>query len=174
MGRIRSAAAVVALVAFCGVSPTVASSSVFEPPAFAERELVGLRTAESRTWEMPSGRRVTQVTTEPVQWRDDQGGWHDYDLSLRTKGGEGWEAHTGGVAIELPAALGRSGEDIQDLTGMLPFFDPTKLISEAVDASFGRVFGYAKDSEPVQALAWLGNRCLAGSPSSWLGLRMTS
>ena len=110
MGRfVRGALLVVVLFAWCAGS-ALAAGSPFERPASAERELVSERTAESRTWEMPSGRRVTQIASRPVQWRDAGGVWRDYDLSLRGKGGgRGWGAQAGGLTIDLPAALGRSG-----------------------------------------------------------------
>ena len=108
MGRAVRCACVVVFVLslFVGVA---AAESPFEAPSHAVRELVGKRTAESRTWEMPSGQRVTQVASEPVQWRDGQGDWHEYDRSLRASGG-GWEASSGKAAIVLPGQLDGSAD----------------------------------------------------------------
>ncbi len=86
------------------------AASPFERPGFAERELVSERTPVSRTWEMPSGRRVTQIASEPVQWRDAGGVWREYDLSLRQVAG-GWSAQAGKAAVELPASLGGAADD---------------------------------------------------------------
>ncbi len=58
---------------------------------------------------MPSGEHVTQVAPTPVQWRDAQGSWHDYDFSLRPGAGV-WDAESGKVGIELPYSMGASGD----------------------------------------------------------------
>ena len=94
------------------LSPIAAGASAetsFEAPAKAVRELVAKRTPASRTWEMPSGQRLTQVAAGPVQWRDGQGDWHDYDLQLGEIAG-GWLAHAGPTRIELPSRLDPSEE----------------------------------------------------------------
>lgn len=107
MGRVVRFVVVVVLLVACAAVPAAADPVPFERPAFAERELVGERTPESRTWEMPSGRRVTQISTERVQWRDGRGVWREYDLSLR-EAGRGWSASSGAVEIDLPGRLDRS------------------------------------------------------------------
>lgn len=108
MGRAVRCVVLVVLLLWCVAGPAAAASP-FERPAAAVRELVSKRTAESRTWELPSGERVTQVASGPVQWRDRSGEWHEYDLSLR-QSGKGWAAQSGPVSVDFPARLDGSAD----------------------------------------------------------------
>ncbi len=105
---VRCAGVVVLLFSLSVASASAASP--FERPSHAVRELVGERTPESRTWELSSGMRVTQLSTEPVQWRDKQGVWREYDFGLRERPG-GWEGSAGDLSLRLPAALGAASDD---------------------------------------------------------------
>lgn len=96
-----------AVVFVLSALPVAATAGPFEAPAHAVRELVGQRTAFSRTWEMPSGMRVSQVTAGPSQWRDKDGAWREYDLGLSGRPG-GWSARPGKASIDLPGRLGES------------------------------------------------------------------
>lgn len=108
MGRVvRCVVVVVGLLSI--LVGTAVADSPFERPAHATREVVGDRTATSRTWEMPSGEHVTQLSTRPAQWRDANGDWHDYDPSLRVNG-DGWAAQAGKVQIQLPDTLTGTGD----------------------------------------------------------------
>lgn len=108
MGRAVRCAVVVVLLLCAGVE-TASARLPFDPPGHAVRELTEMRTPQSRTWLMPSGMHVTQIAPGPVQWRDGQGDWHEYDLSLGEHG-SGWEAQPGDAALTLPDRLG-SGRD---------------------------------------------------------------
>jgi RHS repeat-associated protein len=110
MGRVVRCVVVLVFVLCCFAGSALADSP-FQRPGHAVRELVGERTARSETWEMSSGQRVTQMTEDPVQWRDKQGVWHDYDLELRPDS-SGWDAQAGLVSIALPDALDASGEKV--------------------------------------------------------------
>lgn len=89
------------------LSGSASAALPFDAPAHAVGEVVGKRTPESRTWEMPSGEHVTQIAPGPVQWQDRQGVWHDVDLSLRDAL-SGWSAQAGPNAIQLPGTLDAS------------------------------------------------------------------
>lgn len=76
----------------------------FTRPHRAVRELTHRRTAVSRTWELASGKRITQIAATPQQWRDRDGSWHAIDLTLR-RIERGWTAKGGSFAVTLPARL---------------------------------------------------------------------
>lgn len=59
------------------------AATPFERPRDALRELSGERTETTRAWRLKSGETVTQIAGGPVQWRDESGTWHSYDLDLR-------------------------------------------------------------------------------------------
>lgn len=107
MGRVRCVAVIV-LWSLCVVSSAVAETP-FERPANAVGELAAERTPVSRTWELASGEHVTQIASAPVQWRDEHGDWHDFDLGLR-QSQDGWHADAGPMAIDLPSVLDGSGD----------------------------------------------------------------
>jgi len=113
-------------VLFGGVG-TASAALPFDPPAHAVRELVGKRTAESRTWEMPSGMHVTQLASEPVQWRDKKGDWRPYDFSLHAQAGGGWGALVGRTTLSLPGAIGgaaRAPVSVADADGNWVAIEP--------------------------------------------------
>jgi RHS repeat-associated protein len=98
-------AAVVVAFACCCASPALAASP-FDPPDTAVREFSGARTPQSRTWELRDGDVVTQTAGGPVQWQDDAGRWHDYDLGLNQHGAQGWSAKAGQAEISFPKSIG--------------------------------------------------------------------
>lgn len=120
MGRVVRVAvvAVLSLVILAGGGTSASAVSPFSRPAGVARELVDERTAESRTWEMLDGARVTQVASGPVQWKDGQGQWHDFDLAPTPAAG-GWLTSNAGVDVRLPNHL--DGGEAGAVSGLPPF-----------------------------------------------------
>ena len=54
----------------------------------AEDELVGSRTATSKTYVTEEG-KVAIVTTDPIHYLDDEGGWQEIDLNIESEA-TGW------------------------------------------------------------------------------------
>lgn len=72
--------------------------------------MVGERTAVSRTWELASGARVTQVAAGPVQWKDGHGAWREFDLAIRSDT-SGWSGSAGPTSVQLPAHFGSEADE---------------------------------------------------------------
>jgi RHS repeat-associated protein len=93
---------------------------VLTAPRDAVEEIAERRTVNSTTWSAKDGSRITRAALEPVRWRDGQGDWRSFDFALKRRGDhlapEGWRVDTTPVAIELPSALGESGDDSWVLT----------------------------------------------------------
>src|SRR5262249_38686103 len=70
----------------------------------ALHEVVGARTAFSRTWELSAGRKVSETTSVPSQWRDQDGSWHLFDPTLR-EAESGWIGAVGRGEVALPERL---------------------------------------------------------------------
>lgn len=70
-------------------------------------ELVGRRTATSRTFEAGNGRFVTRVYGSPVNFRDDQGDWRaiDNDLVPSDKAGYAFTNAANRYRVQLPDSL---------------------------------------------------------------------
>jgi len=94
--------------------------SVAAPEAKAGDELVSLRTATTRTYATDTpGEFETKAFTEPVNYRDAAGAWHDIDTTL-TKGGDGaWHSTAGPVKVTVAGAANAASLTNVELGGGL-------------------------------------------------------
>lgn len=77
------------------------------PPGDARSgdELVDRRTEFSRTWKTTDGRLVTRVSSVPLNWRDQAGALHPFDLALREDAAGRPVGDVGGASVRLPQSL---------------------------------------------------------------------
>lgn len=76
------------------------------PVAPPGRELSGLRTESSDTYEAGGGRRVLRAFAHPVNYRDAAGSWQPIEDTLVAAEGGGWRTKASGVPVSLPSTLG--------------------------------------------------------------------
>jgi RHS repeat-associated protein len=69
------------------------------------RELVGQRSARSRTYEGAGGVRIAEVFTEPVNYRDPEGAWKPIDNTLVERPDGGFANRANSWTAALPAQL---------------------------------------------------------------------
>lgn len=79
------------------------------------REVRGLWTDSSRTWEVAEGTYRTQLFTSPVNFRDDKGRWQAIDPTLvpSSEPGFAWQNTAGPVRVLFPASLATGGVRVQ-------------------------------------------------------------
>lgn len=89
------------------------TSSELVAPRGATKEIVSARTANSSTWQMPSGEHITRIAPAPIHWRDATGAWRDYDLSLTRDPSQqdAYTADVGPTRLSVPGNLRQRGEE---------------------------------------------------------------
>jgi RHS repeat-associated protein len=77
------------------------------PSSDVVKEIPELRTATSRTYELPDGSREARVFQAPINFRDDDGLWKAIDVDLReAEGGAGLVNGGADFDLRLPSSMG--------------------------------------------------------------------
>jgi RHS repeat-associated protein len=112
MKRYVFATVVVVVAVAMSLVGQAAASTPFSQPRDALRELLEERTPTSRSWLLPTGQRVTQVSSEVEQWQDRKGDWHDATPAFtRAPAGDQWIAQSGATIVRMPQALDSGPSD---------------------------------------------------------------
>lgn len=92
-------------------TPAKATASADEKkPPTRVRELVGKRTATTKVYELSSGERQAEISSEPVHYRDGDGKWRDIDTAIRPTEKTGFAF--GNTANRFATYFGTSSEHL--------------------------------------------------------------
>ncbi|HST39362.1 MAG TPA: hypothetical protein VLK58_07625, partial [Conexibacter sp.] len=115
--KVRLGALAAGMFAALAPVPAAAGANGLPAPQGAVREVVGRRTANSTTWELRSGDRVTRIGASPVRWRGADGSWNAFDHTLSlAAGGAAYTAAAGPAQVTLPRTMGDGVGQVAQLT----------------------------------------------------------
>src|SRR5262249_50966372 len=114
----RALSVVSVMLALCWWGASVAAATTGAPP-HAVREMTGLRTASSRTWQVDSGKRLTRFYDGQVNWRDAHGHWRAIDPTFAADPKKAtFEASIGSDRqVQIPLALSPSFAELSVSAG---------------------------------------------------------
>jgi hypothetical protein len=95
-----------ALTPAFGAATTPAPAGAPHPDA---RELVELRTANSRTYDNPDGTRAVEIRTDAINYRTPEGKWAPIDNRLVSNGASGYRNKANSAHVSLPQLEGQPG-----------------------------------------------------------------